>query len=60
MRGLESLNVASDNYEIFLCEILFSVTPQVIKQKWAKRDENKINLHELLRIVKGKTSGNFA
>ena len=54
MRGLESLSVASDNYEIFLCEILLSVVPQVIKQEWAKLDENKMNLHELLRIVEGE------
>ena len=54
MRGLESLSVASDNYEIFLCEILLSVVQQVIKQEWAKLDENKMNLHELLRIVEGE------
>jgi len=55
MRGLESLEVAKDNYAIFLCEILLAKVPSEIKHEWAKLNENSMNLEELLRILENES-----
>lgn len=34
-RGLQTLNIDSDNYEIILCEILMAKLPSEIKHEWA-------------------------
>ena len=54
MRGLDALHVASNNYEIFLCEILLSVVPQTLKHEWAKLDESKMDLSALLTIIENE------
>jgi transposase InsO family protein len=54
MRGLEVLHVASDDYEIFLCEILVSKVHFNAKREWAKLEEDKMNLESLLKIIEGE------
>ena len=51
MRGLAVLQVASDDYEIFLCEILVSKVHFNAKREWAKLDEADMNLTSLLEIL---------
>ena len=54
MRGLESLNVVSGDYEIFLCEILITKVPHQIKHEWAKLDDDDMNTEELLKIIENE------
>lgn len=54
MRGLEALNVTSDHYEIFLCEILLSVVPNEIKHEWAKLADESMDLKGLLQIIENE------
>ena len=54
MRGLDGLGVASDEYEVFLCEILLSRVPHEIKHEFAKLNEDDMTLEKLLRIVENE------
>jgi len=51
VRGLESLEIASDSYDIILCEILLSKMPVEIKHEWAKNDDENQTLKELVNLV---------
>jgi len=51
MRGLKSLNVTSDNYSVFLSEILLSKLPRELKHEWAKLEHDESNVEDLLQII---------
>jgi len=51
VRGLETLNIRQDNYDIILCEILLSRMPSEIKHQWVKLKDDQLTLNELLQLV---------
>jgi len=51
MRGLETLDVVSGNYDIILCELLLSKLPGEIRRSWSKLDDEEMILENLLSII---------
>ena len=51
MRGLNILNVMSDDYEIFLSEILIDRVSKRVKAEWAKLGDDDMNLGNLLKLM---------
>jgi len=50
-RGLESLDVMSENYEVILTEILLSKMSKEIKYEFAKLEEEDVGISHLLSIL---------
>jgi len=51
MRGLESLNVTSDKYDVFLCKILLYKMPDSVKHEYAKLPDSEMQLSSLLKLL---------
>jgi len=51
IRGLKTLGVSSDNYDLILYEILLSKLPSELKHECAKLSEEGMTLNQLLNIV---------
>jgi len=54
LRGLSSLDVDSDNYDIIMCEVLLPKLPTNIKHEWAKLEDTEMVLNKLLSIVEAE------
>jgi len=50
-RVLNSFDVASENYDIFLVEILLTKLPNEIKHEWAKIERDDTTFTELINII---------
>jgi len=53
-RGLESLDIFSEHYQLFLCETLLWKMPKEVKHEFAKLSDETAGLNELLSILENE------